>query len=107
MGVGSHIEETISEMVLELNCGTWRPQAYYDFESRREVKRRVINAPSFRDRILHRAIVDVVRPLFERKFIYDSYASMTGKGTHSAVKRLQHFLRSAANGGRVYGLGPC
>lgn len=102
MGVGSHIEETISDMVLELNCGTWRPHAYYDFESRREVKRRVINAPSFRDRILHRAIVDAVRPLFERKFIYDSYASMAGKGTHAAVKRLQHFLRSAANGGRVY-----
>lgn len=102
MGVGSHIEETISDMVLELNCGTWRPHAYYDFESRREVKRRIINAPSFRDRILHRAIVDAVRPLFERKFIYDSYASMTGKGTHAAVRRLQHFLRSAANGGRVY-----
>ena len=102
MGVGSHIEETISDMVLELNCGTWRPHAYYDFESRREVKRRVINAPSFRDRILHRAIVDAVRPLFERKFIYDSYASMTGKGTHAAIKRLQHFLRSAANSGRVY-----
>ena len=41
-----------------------------------------------------------MRPIFEKKFIYDSYASRPGKGTHSACERLKHFLRGAAATGK-------
>ena len=44
---------------------------------------------------MHHALVRRIEPLFERIFIYDSYACRKGKGTHVAVLRLQHFLRSA------------
>jgi retron-type reverse transcriptase len=99
----ARIEEIIYQLIFDLNTGEWRSQPYYDFESRAETKRRIINAPTFRDRILHHAIVTVVRPLFEKKFIHDSYASRRGKGTHKACKRLKHFLLSAAaNGEAVY-----
>jgi hypothetical protein len=30
----------------------------------------------------------------ERGFIFDSYACRNGKGTHAAVLRLEHFIRS-------------
>ena len=103
MAIGSRIEMILYQMIFELNTGEWQPQKYYDFECRTEVKRRIINSPTFRDRILHRAIVNVARPLFDKKFINDSYASRTGKGTHAAVARLKHFIRSAASTGkRVY-----
>lgn len=95
MGIGSRIEDVIHELLLDLETGEWRPQKCYDFECRKEVKRRIINAPTFRDRILHRAIVAEVQPLFEKKMIFDSYASRPGKGTHAAVRRVQHFLRGA------------
>lgn len=95
ISAGNRIEEILYQLIFELNTGEWQPQKYYDFESRSEVKRRIINAPSFRDRILHHAIVMVVRPLFEKKFIYDSYATIPGRGTHKAVKRLKHFIRCA------------
>jgi retron-type reverse transcriptase len=60
-----------------------------------DTKRRTITAPPFADRIVHHALVRAVEPLFERRFIYDSYACRRGKGTHAAVRRTQHFLRIA------------
>ncbi len=58
-------------------------------------KKRLISAPPFEDRIVHHALVNVVEPLFERRFIYDSYACRKEKGVHKAVLRLQSFLRRA------------
>ena len=49
MGIGSRIEDVIHELLLDLETGEWRPQKCYDFECRKEVKRRIINAPTFRD----------------------------------------------------------
>lgn len=57
-----------------------------------EPKKRLIKAPSFRDRIVHHALCNVIEPIFDKKFIYDSYACRKSKGTHRAVKRLQKFL---------------
>lgn len=103
MNASKRIELIIREMLAEINAGTWRPQKTYDFESRKETKRRIINAPTFRDRIFHHAFHRVVAPLIWKKFIFDSYGNIPGKGQHRAVKRLQHFLRSAtATRLRVY-----
>lgn len=55
-------------------------------------KKRLIKAPSFPDRIVHHALCNVIEPIFDRKFVYDSYACRKNKGTHRAVKRLQKFL---------------
>jgi hypothetical protein len=60
-----------------------------------EPKRRLIQAPPFHDRVVHHALVDVVTPYFERRFIADSYACRAGKGTQRAVARVQHFLQVA------------
>lgn len=100
---GSNIEAILSELHYELSTGTWRPDKYREFLSVTEVKRRIIHAPTFKDRILQHAIVQVIRPYFEEKFIYDSYAVTPGKGTHLAVRRVQNFLRRAAiTGESVY-----
>lgn len=112
-----HIEKTLKEIQQTLIDGTWSPDSYHQFECRSEVKRRTINAPSFRDRIVHHAIIQVVMPLFEKKFIYHSYAcrlkpkrcywepifvfERKKKGTHRAVKQLQKYMRSIPNRGYV------
>lgn len=103
MNTGKRIEFIIGKMLTEINAGTWRPQKTYDFESRKEVKRRIINAPTFRDRIFHHAFHRLIAPLIWKKFIFDSYGNIPSKGQHRAVKRLQHFLRAASNAGtQVY-----
>lgn len=52
-------------------------------------KPRDIHKASVRDRVLHHAIHRVIEPMFEKRFIYDTYSSRKGKGTHRAVCRFE------------------
>ncbi|MBV8611148.1 MAG: group II intron reverse transcriptase domain-containing protein [Singulisphaera sp.] len=58
-----------------------------------EGKARQISAAPFRDRVVHHALTGVLEPIFERSFVFDSYACRKGKGTHAAVDRCQGFAR--------------
>ncbi|MEK7116170.1 MAG: reverse transcriptase domain-containing protein, partial [Patescibacteria group bacterium] len=51
----------------------------------RDPKHRHIHKASVRDRLLHHAIVRVIEPIFDRKFIHGSWSCRKGKGTHAAV----------------------
>ena len=58
-----------------------------------EPKKRLIMSLLFKDRVAQHAIYRQVNPVFEKRFIYDSYACRIGKGTHTAIDRLQYWLR--------------
>ncbi len=88
------LEENLLRLQSELLTGTFRTGKYFEFIVT-DRKRRIVRALPFRDRVVHHAICGIIEPLFERQFIYDSYACRTGKGTHRAVDRLQYFLRCA------------
>ena len=49
-------------------------------------KQRLISAASFPDRVIHHAIMNVLEPVFERQFIFHTYACRKEKGTHAAVR---------------------
>lgn len=76
----------------ELAAQTYRPGSYNSFYIH-EPKRRLISAAPFRDRVAHHALCNVIVPIWERRFIYDSYANRVGKGTHRALDRCQEFAR--------------
>lgn len=57
---------------------------------------REIFAADFRDRVVHHLIYNYISPVFERRFIHDSYSCRTGKGTSCGIKRLDHFIRSCS-----------
>jgi retron-type reverse transcriptase len=76
----------------ELTTDTWRPGPYTYFDIHEPKLRRVAAAP-FRDRVVHHALVRVLEPIFEKKFIEDSYACRKGKGTHAGVRRCAEFTR--------------
>ncbi len=76
----------------ELLEESYTPGPYRSFTIH-EPKRRKISAAPFRDRVAHHALCNVIEPLFERQFIYDSYANRVGKGTHKALDRCTHFMR--------------
>lgn len=59
------------------------------------VKREIFAAP-FRDRIVHHILIRRLNPYFEKYFINDSYACREGKGTHAAIERAAHFVRSVS-----------
>lgn len=77
----------------ELITGTYMPLPYRK-RLITEPKVRHIEAPAFRDRIVHHALHSVLSPFYERHFIYDSYACRPEKGIHRAMARVQHFLRA-------------
>ncbi len=84
----------------ELLSKTYMPKPLKRFIVR-DPKTRTIHASAFRDRIVHHLIILVIRPIFERIFIYDSFASRIGKGTHSAIKRFDYFKRKASRNGKL------
>jgi hypothetical protein len=57
------------------------------------VKREII-AADFRDRVVHHFLYNRIYPIFDKKFIYDSYSCRVGKGTLFGIKRAQHFVKS-------------
>ncbi len=85
-------EENLLVLQRELLSGEYQHGNYYHFHIR-EPKPRMISAAPFRDRIVHHALVSVLEPVFERRFIFDSYACRKGKGTLRAIRRAQHFQR--------------
>ena len=85
-------EEELFALRDELRDKAYRPGPYDSFYIH-EPKRRLISAAPFRDRVVHHALCQVIEPLFERRFIHDSYANRVGKGTHRALDRCQEFAR--------------
>ena len=90
---GYHLEGNLVALRSELTCKTYRHGGYREFVVT-DSKKRVIKAAPFRDRVVHHALCNVIEPILERGFIYDSYACRRRKGTRAAVLRLEHFIRS-------------
>jgi len=58
-----------------------------------ERKPRKISAAPYRDRVVHHALCNIIEPIFERMFVYDSYACRKDKGTHKAVNRFTEYSK--------------
>lgn len=82
------LADHLLDLQAELIAQTYQPGAYTHFVIH-EPKRRKISAAPFRDRVVHHALCNLIEPLFEARFIPDSYANRIGKGTHRALDRLQ------------------
>ena len=46
--------------------------------------------------MVHHAACSVLEPLFEKSYIYDTYACRKNRGTHAAIRRAQAFSRKYA-----------
>lgn len=85
------LDRQLFALQTELIHGTWLPGPYKYFTIK-EPKKRIISVAPFQDRIVHHALVNVLEPVWEPIFIYDSYATRKNKGAHAAAKRAQSFL---------------
>jgi retron-type reverse transcriptase len=89
---------------LELNLGKLRGDLLsgqvgvgdYRYFTIHDPKERTICAASFRERVLHHALMNVCEPVLERAAIFDSYACRKGKGRLAAIERAQGFARQHA-----------
>lgn len=95
---GDQVEKHLVALAFDLKGGTYRHRQYARFVVY-DPKRREIAKASVRDRILHAAICRVVVPVFDRGFIFDSYASRVGKGVLAANDRFDAFVRKCSRNG--------
>ncbi|HNT77158.1 MAG TPA: reverse transcriptase/maturase family protein [Anaerolineae bacterium] len=87
-----NLGENLLALQEELLTQTYTPGPYHNFIVV-ERKERKISAAPYRDRVVHHALMNVIGPIFEARFIYDTYANRVGKGTHAALDRAQAFAR--------------
>jgi len=76
----------------ELKEQTYYPRPLKTFIIK-DPKTRKISKSDFRDRIVHHALCNIIEPIFDKTFIYDSCANRKGKGNLFAIKRFDKFKR--------------
>jgi RNA-directed DNA polymerase len=65
---------------------------YKTFTVREKKWRDVVDAP-MKDRIVHWMLYEHLLPIWQLRFIHDTYGNLPGRGTHAAVRRLAEFCR--------------
>jgi len=90
------LPELVSTLARDIHAESYRPGRMTAFAVQ-DPKLREILAPDFRDRIAQQWLVSVTGLSIERQWIDDCYSNRVGKGTHSAINRLQHFMRMPAH----------
>jgi retron-type reverse transcriptase len=87
-----NLESELLSLQQQLSDFTYQPGRYRLFTIYERKKRQIAAAP-FRDRVVHHAIMNIMEPPIDRRFIFDSYACRQGKGVHAAVDRYQQWSK--------------
>jgi len=91
-----NFEKNLAENILNIRKNllnkTYKHGRYRHFRLF-DPKEREISAAPFQDRVIHHAICQIMEPIFDKKFIFNSFACRKTKGSHKAVNQLQKLLR--------------
>lgn len=96
------LKENLEKLQKELISETYKPSPLKVFIVR-DPKTRTISKSRFKDRVVHHVLMNVIGPIFEKRFIHDSHANQLGKGTLKAVQRFNVFKRKVSKNGST----PC
>jgi RNA-directed DNA polymerase len=92
LAFAANLETELFRLQEELRSFTYAPGPYHQFMIR-EPKPRLVSAAPFRDRVVHHALIAVIAPPLEKRFIPTSYANRQGYGTHRALRRFARACR--------------
>lgn len=92
-----NLKSELYKLQWELLTGIYRPAPLTTFIVR-DPKTRKISASHFRDRIVHHAICNIIEPIYESRFIYDTFANRKEKGTLGTLQRFDQFMRKVSHG---------
>ena len=87
-----NLDDNVATLRSELLSGTVEVGDYHTFTIH-DPKERLICAASFRERVLHHALMNVCEPVLDRAAIFDSYACSKRRGQHAAVRRAMSYAR--------------
>ena len=73
---------------------TYRTSEYQTFKIYDQKERTIYKLPYYPDRILHHAVMNVIKPVLLSLFTADTYSCIEGRGVHLAAKKLKAVLRN-------------
>jgi len=103
LGYFFNLEKKLFQIQEELLSKTYKTGRYRVFTVF-EPKKRIIKAVPFKDRIVHHALCNAIEPIFESRFIFDSFACRKKKGTHKGLERIKHAVQITFKGKDCYAL---
>ena len=92
---GKDLQNNLLLLRSELLFYCYNPKPLVNFIVR-DPKTRRISKSDFRDRVVHHALCNIIEPILEKSFIFDSYANRKGKGTLKALQRFDYFKRKVS-----------
>jgi len=84
--------EYLSVIQKRLRDRTYTFGEYKTFTVREKKFRDVVDAP-MKDRIVHWMLYQYLLPIWQPKFIHDTFGNLPGRGSHAAVNRVAQFAR--------------
>ena len=91
-------EENLHKLQESVVTLTYKTSEYFIFKIYEPKEREIYKLPYYPDRIMHHALMNCLEPIWEKVFIYKSYACRKNKGIHAAVKDLKKVLRRDKEG---------
>lgn len=92
------LEQQTEYLARTLKDGSYQPAAI-----RREgipkagsKEKRPLGIPTVRDRVVQRALLAAIEPIFERDFAEQSYGFRPGRGCKDALRRVDHLLKTGS-----------
>ena len=92
--------ENLQNLQFELMTYSYKPEPLVTFILR-DPKTRRISKADFRNRVIHHALINIIGPIFEKSFIYDSCANQKKKGNLFAIKRFDNFNKKVTTSGKT------
>ena len=72
----------------DLENGTYKTSNYKTFSIYEPKERLIFKLPYYPDRIAHHAIMNILKPIWIKTFIHQTYSSIEGRGIHSLKNEL-------------------
>ena len=88
-GYGEHLTENLRDLLARAKSGRYQaPPVKRAYVPKNEKEDRPIGLPTTEDKILQRAVVMLLEPIYEREFLPFSFGFRPGRSAHQAIKYL-------------------
>lgn len=89
-----HLDENLCHLHEELKSGRYKPQAVKRvYIEKEDGSKRPLGIPTFRDRVVQQALLNILQPIFEPDFHPSSYGYRPNRSAHHAVAKAERFTR--------------
>lgn len=91
-------EQNLKQLQYNFKNLKYKTSKYSIFKIYEPKEREIYRLPYYPDRIAHHALMNILEPIWEKIFIYNSYACRKNKGIHAAVLNITKTLRKDKKG---------